>query len=120
MAAGVQFLNQYFLLWAPLLFLGSAALILFVCRASRRWWLAWGAALVAAAATLFSLRTSSGTLSHYAVVGGEAGQAEDQALNIEIIRELFDPKSIEEIEAALATSDGKPTLVEFYTDVGLG
>jgi hypothetical protein len=36
------------------------------------------------------------------------------------MRGVEDPSSVEQIEAMLIALDGKPTLVEVYTDYGLG
>jgi hypothetical protein len=58
-------------------------------------------------------------LSQFALAPASSDQSSAEESSVPLVRE-FNPKSVEEIKTALVTPDGKPTLVEFYTDFGLG
>jgi hypothetical protein len=110
----LQFLNGYGLILIPaILALGTAALL--ICRRSRfRWWAAWAAGVAGAVAGLLLLPTASGT-----VIAAVPSSADD-ASGMTLVRESLELDSVQSIEKAILASDGKPTLVEFYTDFGIG
>jgi hypothetical protein len=113
MSVVLQLANQYFLIWIPSLVFTGAAITMFLRKVSRPWWIAWAAGLAAVSAVMFTLRTPAATLLH-------RGQPGQNQRTVAAAQEPVDLSSVEGIEKALITADGRPTLVEFYTDYGLG
>jgi hypothetical protein len=110
----LQFLNGYGLILIPaILALGAAALLIY--RRSRfRWWAAWAAGVTGSVAGLLILPTASGT------VIAAVPDSDADASGMVQMRDSLEWDSAESIEKAILASDGKPTLVEFYTDFGIG
>ncbi len=126
MAAILQFLNAYFLVLVPLALMTGIALLLFLRRAPRRWWIVWGGSTVWVVAILLSLRTSAASVSQFQANDAErrptntADQAQDtEAELLPGTPDVSDPQTPDEVRSAIASSTGKPTLVEFYTDYGI-
>jgi hypothetical protein len=121
-----QLLNRYLLLTLPLLVLAGWAVVLMVRRARRRWWLAWGGLGVVLVAGFFSLRTPAATVTEFRPAPSpaveeaatETPSAESLAALVKV-GETPPFTSAEEIRRFIASSGGKPTLVDFYTDFGL-
>jgi hypothetical protein len=110
----IQFLNGYgiVLIWG---LLACLSMLLLVRRRSRvRWWAVWTAGIAATFSGLFLLRTADSTVLAAVPANG------DDASGMVLVRESLDLDSAESIEKAILASDGKPTLVEFYTDFGIG
>ena len=110
----LQFLNGYgiVLIWGLLAFL---SLLLLVRRRSRvRWWAVWTAGIAATFTGLFFLRSADST-----VIAAVPANADD-ASGMTLVRDSLEWDSAESIEKAILASDAKPTLVEFYTDFGIG
>jgi hypothetical protein len=110
----LQWLNGYALLWIPgLLAIGFAGLLIY--RRSRwRWWAVWTTGVAGAVSGLLLLPTAGGT-----VVAAMPASDLDSSGSI-LIRDPVQWDSVESIENAVLDSNGKPTLVEFYTDFGFG
>jgi hypothetical protein len=110
----LQWLNGYALIWIPaLLAVGCAGLLIY--RRSRfRWWALWTAGVAGAVSGLLLLQTAGGT-----VVAAIPTNDFDSSGSI-LIREPLEWDSVASIENAVLDSNGKPTLVEFYTDFGFG
>ncbi|HKA08122.1 MAG TPA: hypothetical protein VKD71_12760 [Gemmataceae bacterium] len=109
-----QFLNGYgiVLIWG---LLACLSLLLLVRRRSRmRWWAAWTAGIAGTLSGLFLLRTADST------VIAAVPTNDDDASGMTLVRDSLEWDSAESIEKAILASDGKPTLVEFYTDFGIG
>jgi hypothetical protein len=109
-----QFLNGYgiIVIWGVVV---SATFLLLICRRSRkRWWTAWTTAVAATFTGLFLLRTADTTV--IAAVPTDAGGESGMIPTLNYVE--WD--SAESIEKTVLASDGKPTLVEFYTDFGIG
>jgi thiol:disulfide interchange protein len=113
MSALLQFLNRYALLLLPAVLLGAGAVLLVVKRCSWKGWLAWTASCAALLLGLYLLRTPAVTVfaAQPALQPAAAGSSRQD------IAELTSP---EEIRRLLASSHGRPTLVDFYTDYGIG
>jgi len=110
----LQWLNGYGLIWIPaLLAVGFAALL--IRRRSRwRWWAAWATGVAGVVGGLLLLPTAGGTV----VAAVPANELDSSGLVL--IRNSVEWDSPESIENAVLDSNGKPTLVEFYTDFGFG
>jgi hypothetical protein len=109
-----QFLNGYgiVLIWA---IVSIVAGILLVCRRSRmRWWAVWTTGIAITSGGLFLLRTADST-----VVAAVPENSADYSGMIPT-RDYVEWESADSIEKTVLASDGKPTLVEFYTDFGIG
>jgi|GEM_PF-5439701 len=109
-----QFLNGYgiVLLWGVVVF--STYFLLIRRRSRIRWWTAWTTGVAATFTGLVFLRTADSTV--IAAVPTDAG---DESGMIPT-RDYVEWDSAESIEKSVLASDGKPTLVEFYTDFGFG
>jgi len=110
----LQFLNGYgiVLIWG---LLACLSLLLLIRHRSRvRWWALWTAGIAGTLSGLFLLRTADSTV--IAAVPTDANDASGMSL----VRDSLEWDSAESIEKAILASDGKPTLVEFYTDFGIG
>lgn len=120
----VQFLNQYsWLLVCAALLVGSA-LYLRLRQASRRWWGVWGLFALANAGMLMLLPTPAARLSEYQpAVWHEGGRypinINDRVTTGYTFNRSLQFSSVAEIEAALLSTKGRPTLVEFYSDFGI-
>jgi hypothetical protein len=126
MSSVVQFLNGYFLVVVPLGLLAGIALLMAVRRVSQRWWIVWCGCGLLVAAGLFSLRTAAATVSHVesgdqalAPVDGDSSLLIRPATDFPLVTLESEPRTADEIRTLIATSNGKPTLVEFHTDYGL-
>jgi hypothetical protein len=135
----LQFLNQYFLVLLPAAVLAGCGVGLVLRRPRWGWWAAWAVLCLATGGGLLALRTPAATLTAFRAAGpaatliafrpaqpaeatpGDAG-TELVAAGESLIRIDDTPQlnSVAEIRGFLADSGGKPTLVEFYTDYGLG
>ena len=104
-----QVINQNLLIVLPFVVLGVWAVVLLWRRSSWRWWAGWafGGAVVLAAG--LGLRTPTATLIHPPADGEEENRVE-----------IISFESIAEVRAAIDASGGRPTLVEFYADYGVG
>jgi hypothetical protein len=125
MTFAIQFVNQYFLLLVPLVLLAVGALFLVHLRRSRRWWLVWGVCATLIVGTLLWLRSPPATITQFRRAGTENGEtlnlqgpASDAVVSQ--VSEVFAPGTLADIRAAIGSSGSKPTLVELYTDFGLG
>jgi hypothetical protein len=123
MASVLQFINQYSLVWLYLLLLIMTAAFLHKRRTWRRWPLFWGWGFLSTGALIFALRTPQATLSQFQPKSSSTELASPNSLNDSISAPIQDTLSFEtmdEIEAAIISNDGRPTLVEFYSDFGIG
>lgn len=113
MAQFIQLLNGYGLIWIPALVAIVAVAILAIRRSRLRWWALWTACVIGVGFGLAILPTAAGTeitpTGDDLEAGGLAGT-----------HDAIDWQSADSIENALRASNGKPTLVEFYTDYGIG
>jgi hypothetical protein len=110
----LQFLNGYgiILIWGIVAYL---TFLLLIRRRSRiRWWAVWTTGVATTFGGLVLLRTADST------VVAAIPSNEDGAYGMIFLRESVEWDSTESIEKAILASDGKPTLVEFYTDFGFG
>jgi hypothetical protein len=107
----IQWLNGYALLWIPVVVAAGTAALLVVRRSRVRWWGAWVVALLGTAQGAALLRSADGTVV-------QTVPAPDGSLFVS--RESLEWTSADSIERAVRASGGRPTLVEFYTDYGLG
>lgn len=114
MASLLQWLNGYALLWAPALAALAAAAVLVVRRSRVRWRAGWLAACGGVAGGLVLLRTPSGEVVQPAAADDEEGGA------VVVRHDSLEWDSADSIEQAVLAAGGRPTLVEFYTDFGLG
>jgi hypothetical protein len=109
----IQFLNGYGLIWIP----GLAALVtltILVLRRSRvRWWALWMTCVAGVGMSLSILPTAAGTEITPSTQISEDGEPTGTFESIEW-------QSADSIENTVRASNGKPTLVEFYTDYGIG
>jgi hypothetical protein len=112
MSQFIQLLNGYGLIWIPSLAALIALTVLLVRRSRIRWWAAWTACVVGVGLGLSVLPTAAGTEITPASDDSEAG--------VPATHEAIDWQSADSIENAVRASNGKPTLVEFYTDYGIG
>ena len=118
-----QFINQYSLVWLYLLLLAMTAVFLHNRRTWHRWRLFWGWGLFAIVALFFSLRTPQATLSQFQPKSSSTELASPNSLNHSIsvpTQDALSFETVDEIEAAIHSNDGRPTLVEFYSDFGIG
>jgi hypothetical protein len=113
MSQFIQFLNGYGLIWIPSLAALIALTVLLIRRSRVRWWALWTTCVVGVGLGLSVLPTAAGTEITPAGVGSEGG-------TIAATHEAIDWQSADSIENAVRASNGKPTLVEFYTDYGIG
>ena len=110
----LQFLNGYgiILMWGIVVY---STFYLLIRRRSRiRWWTVWTTAVAATFTGLFFLRTADSTV--IAAVPTDDGNESGMIPT----RDYVGWDSAESIEKSVLASDGKPTLVEFYTDFGIG
>jgi hypothetical protein len=114
MIQALQFLNGYgiILIWGVVVF--STYFLLIRRRSRIRWWTVWTAAVAATFTGLVLLRTADST-----VIAAVPTDAEYESGMIPT-RDYVEWDSPESIEKSVLASDGKPTLVEFYTDFGVG
>jgi thiol:disulfide interchange protein len=110
----LQFLNQYGLLLLPLGLLAFGAIVLIRKRSSRKWWLTWVGLAALLAVGFFSLRTPAATLTYFQPSDPDSP---DPVVQVSEVHQFADPEAL---RSFLATSGGKPTLVDFYTDFGVG
>ena len=120
----VQFLNQYSFLFLMALILVGGTLYLRWRQASRQWWGVWGVFALANVGVVALLPTPAATLSGRELAPLASQAAESSPINDAVPEEIIAnlphyPQSVAEIEAMLA-ADERPTLVEFYSDFGLG
>jgi hypothetical protein len=120
----VQFLNQYSFLFLMALILIGGTLFLRRKQASRRWWGVWGAFALANVGVVAMLPTAAARLSGREVAPLASQAAGSSPINDAVPEEFIAnlpsyPESVADIEAMLATAE-RPTLVEFYSDFGLG
>jgi hypothetical protein len=107
-----QWLHQHDLLLLGLGIIAATGLLPLLRRRSPRAWLLWLGVTGLTLAGLFSLRTSNASVTEH---DGPA----PEALEAQLLYMEPDLKSVEAIEQLLA--DGKkPTLVEVYSDYGIG
>lgn len=117
-----QWLHQHsFLVVLCALLVGSFFLITWFQRWTKRTFIAWLSCLVLSVVVVLGLRTPAATVSE---VVGESVAANSLAKSNMVNSAVPTDKSLEfsstaEIESYLANSD-KPTLVEFYSDLGIG
>lgn len=108
----LQFVNQYSFLFVCAAVLIGATVYLRRRQVSRGWWGVWGMMALANVGVVMMLPTPAARLS-YGDLGSARYAGSENFLN------LSGPESISEIKAILV--EGKrPTLVEFYSDFGLG
>ena len=116
----LQFVNQYSFLLVCAAGLIAAAVYLRRRQAARGGWGVWGMVAVANVGVVMMLPTPAVRLSDGEPgreTAGDFGSAGDAASQGFV--NTWGPESISEIKAILA--EGKrPTLVEFYSDFGLG
>ena len=113
MSQFIQLLNGYGLIWIPSLAALIALTFLIIRRSRTRWWALWTAYVVGVGFGLSVLPTAAGTEITPTGDDWEAG-------GFVPTHEAIDWQSADSIENALRASNGKPTLVEFYTDYGIG
>jgi len=110
-----QWLHQHDLVLLGLGIIAVTGLLPLLGRRSPRSWLLWLCITVLTLAGLFSLRTSDASVTEHA---GPAPEALETQLT-QLLYSEPDLKLVEAIEQMLA--DGKkPTLVEVYSDYGIG
>jgi thiol:disulfide interchange protein len=107
-----QFLNRYVLLLLPAVLLGAWVVLLVLKRYSWKAWSAWAASCAALLLGLLLLRTPGVT-----VIAARPEALQDAGAASHTIPEFSSP---EEIRRVLESSHGRPTLVDFYTDYGMG
>ena len=113
MSQFIQLLNGYGLIWIPGLIAFVTLTILLIRRSRVRWWALWTACVVGVGFSLTLLPTAAGTEITPTGEGLVAGEFDGA-------HEAIEWQSAESIENTLRSSSGKPTLVEFYTDYGIG
>jgi len=109
-----QFLNGYGIALILGVLVASTFSLLIRRRSRKRWWAVWATAVAATFTGLFLLRTADST-----VIAAVPTNHEDESGMIPA-RDYVEWDSAESIEKSVMASDGKPTLVEFYTDFGIG
>jgi len=107
----IQWLNGYALLWVPIIVAAGTALVLVIRRSRVRWWAAWVAGVLGFAQGASLLRSADGT-----VVENTQG---DEGPPV-VWRQSLEWNSADSVEQTIRASGGRPTLVELYTDFGLG
>jgi hypothetical protein len=114
-----QVVNQYLLLVLPTVVLAGWGIALACRRSALRWWGVWAGCCLLAGGGFLALRTPAATLLHPRPAetvlreGTEGTEGTEET-------ELPNLKSVAEIRSCIAASGGRPTLVEFYTDLGFG
>jgi hypothetical protein len=113
----IQFLNQYSFLFLMALILVGGTLYLRRKQVSRPWWGVWGVFALANVGVVALLPTPAATLSRpmWELEGGQ-----DLAVRDEATGQPLMPESAEEVEAIIGAHSGRPMLIEFYSDFGLG
>jgi len=110
-----QWLQQHdFLVFVSVTLAGSAILISMLRRWTRRALAVWMGLLLLAVASVIALRTPSASVS----VASESEPRDDLAPSAPAYEELS--LASEEAIQNFIQSGGKPTLVEIYSDFGLG
>lgn len=126
-----QTLNQYSFVILYLLGLGVVAFALYRRRVKMQWWGVWGSTVVLLIAVIFLLRTPAGvTRRFYLPTQATVSSVSDDPLTSglpkatdqepKLTRSFLSDQELANFPALIRSDERLYTLVEFYSDLGIG